>query len=94
MNAPFIILDLKATGKGRVECLKRQFTGPGVDSFVCVCNTQTCDTIESIDNDAKDTTYQEWTTSADGHRLDKIKGKLDSSPSKGLLINITFMFVN
>ena len=81
-----LVLALLQLGAGsRVPCAKRFFTGtPGINSFACVCNGTYCDTIEPVDTDDKQTTYQEFVTGRSDLRLEKFKNKLEptASPSK------------
>ena len=67
----------------RIPCAKKFFPNSGGDSFVCVCNSTYCDTIESIDQDDKQTTYQEFITCKNGYRLDKFKNKFEKQRSNG-----------
>ena len=55
----------------RVECDKRFFKGS--DSFVCVCNSTYCDTLDQVDQANTETYFQEFVTSKSTHRLDKFK---------------------
>jgi hypothetical protein len=68
----------------RLECQKRYYSDViGSNSFVCVCNSTYCDTVESVDNQDTDTYYQEYITSIKMYRLDKFKVKFESQASSG-----------
>lgn len=74
-------------GAARIDCNKRQY--PTGSSFVCVCNRTSCDTVEPVDQQDPQTTYQEWISCQKGLRLDKFKQKFDPSPSPTSVLNIT-----
>lgn len=54
----------------RFGCNKRFFKS---NSFVCVCNSTYCDTIEQVDTDQTSKYFQEFVTSKTQHRLQKFK---------------------
>lgn len=54
----------------RLGCIERSFRE---NSFVCVCNSTYCDTIEQVDQEQKETQFQEYVTSRNRYRLDKFK---------------------
>ena len=54
----------------RLDCIPKSFKE---NSFVCVCNSTYCDTIEQVDRDQADTQFQEYVTSRNKYRLDKFK---------------------
>ena len=63
----------------RLECVQRYFPGAiNSNSFVCVCNSTYCDTIESVDSNDKETFFQQFITSKDKFRLEKFKTKFSS----------------
>ncbi len=64
-------------------CQKQYFQS---DSFVCVCNSSYCDTIDDIDQiDQLQNSYNEFITSKKEYRLNKFKKKFDTKKSTGLL---------
>ena len=73
------------------NCVKRYYRGTwGQNSFVCVCNSSACDEIESVDENDKQTMYQEFVTSRDQYRLDKFKSKFSNQPSASSWLYIRF----
>jgi hypothetical protein len=68
----------------RIECNKRYFSQGGGDSFVCVCNSTFCDTIDSIDRGINQNQYQEFVTCKDGYRADKFINKFEDSPANSM----------
>lgn len=78
----YLIVSVKAD---RLECSKRQFLS---NSFVCVCNSTYCDTVEPVDTQDKDVFFQQYITSRDQFRLDKFKLKF-SENSLGAQAKIT-----
>ncbi len=84
----FLILFISYFGKEtkseRIECQKRFYPELDVTSFVCVCNSTYCDTVESVDTLDPVNTYQEFITSSKEFRLDKFRNKfqIDRAPGK------------
>lgn len=79
-----------AVAEAAIECVKK--FPPYVDgSFVCVCNSTYCDTIEPIGADQidKKTFYIEYVTSKREHRLSRFTGKLDDQASSTSSLNLT-----
>lgn len=74
----------------RVACSRRYFTSSLESSFVCVCNSTYCDTIESVDNTLDKTVYyQEYITSRINYRLDKFVSTFSTQGWKSLgLLNL------
>jgi glucosylceramidase len=68
-----------------INCQKRQYSGVG-DSFVCVCNSTFCDTIDSVDGDNKDKVYQEFITDRHNFRLSKTKKDFEIVPTNDSFI--------
>lgn len=70
----------------RVECSKRFYSNLiNANSFVCVCNSTFCDTIEPVDTDDKEIFYQQFITSRDEYRLEKFKQKFEFNSGKSLI---------
>jgi hypothetical protein len=71
----------------RLPCERRFFSNNGKDtggdSFVCVCNSTYCDTIEPVDKTTSRAYYQEYITCKKMYRFEKFENKFDSSPSNG-----------
>jgi hypothetical protein len=69
----YIILKLFYVTNNRLECNKRFYTGAASNSFVCVCNSTYCDTLDEVDQNEKDLYFQQFVTSKLKYRLDKFK---------------------
>lgn len=71
----------------RVPCKKRLYST--LYSYVCVCNSSYCDTVEPIDFINTEDFYQEYITTWSGLRLDKFKNKFDQQPASDSQLNLT-----
>ena len=67
-------------------CVKKVYQTPISNSFVCVCNSTYCDSIDSVDNQDKDLFYQEFITSRREHRLEKFKFKFDANFNQSIFL--------
>ena len=77
----------------RVPCIKRYFPQDGGDSFVCVCNSTYCDTVETITK-TDNNQYQEYITCKDGYRLDKFVNRFDYAPENSLYYSFLCEAIN
>lgn len=78
-----IHLILNEIQTSRIPCIKKFYSTPISNSFVCVCNSTYCDTIEPLDNDLNSNLfYQEYITSISEYRLDKFKFKFEDEPNQ------------
>ena len=73
----------------RTPCQKRLYST--LYSYVCVCNSSYCDTIEPIDFSSTESYYQEYVTSWSGLRLEKFKKKFDTKPASDSQLNLTII---
>ena len=75
-----ILLAALSTTGARKECVPKYYEGLGVNSFVCVCNSTYCDTIEPLDDTPADRAgfFQEYVTARSQYRLEKSKFKFDT----------------
>ena len=87
----FIQVYLFIDSNCRNECASRVYSGPLINSFVCVCNSTYCDTIDGVDFENKETLYQEFVTSKKEFRLDKSKLKFNSNKSESTHLYLFFI---
>ncbi|CAF0930114.1 unnamed protein product [Brachionus calyciflorus] len=85
----FLLVNSQSIFGDRLPCQKRLYNT--LYSYVCVCNSTYCDTVESVDYEQTDLFYQEYVTSSSGLRLEKFKQKFDSQPSPSSQLNLTIV---
>ena len=61
----------------RIECEKRSFK---FNSFVCVCNSTFCDTVDNVDENLSPNEFQVFITNKDKYRLNKFTLNIDNKP--------------
>ena len=72
----------------RINCQPRFY--PNQNSFVCVCNSTYCDTVESVDYTLdKNAFYQEFITSRSMLRLERFFNKLENEAASTSKLNLT-----